>query len=290
MNHPWEYLQFKDDVDLNQGDILIPTEELTGLFQEIHPHFCDKKYIAFIITTQTCDLVRRNQVCSAKYINLAVVRYLSEALPHLINSICNPLHDSGIYTKSNKNKIRQLLERVLNQNEQKLGLFHLYPDAMVDITQRSVAFLRVNVTFRSDHYELMLKARKGGLPPPFSNKLGWLMGNLYGRVGTDDWKKNDMDSMINELLDEGQSTDLMWFDEHETNAFGNLSAHDLRDKTPKEVHDIVSKKVVKPKIKGSRRVCELVQGWLDDEDTTGNLKKLENRLINDSVLKTLFKK
>ena len=73
----WTYTDCCPEDDLEQGDIILPTEQLKSLFARVHQHFCDPKYVGFVVLTQSCDLVRRDDgVCKAKHITLAVVREL----------------------------------------------------------------------------------------------------------------------------------------------------------------------------------------------------------------------
>jgi hypothetical protein len=69
----------------------------------------------------------------------------------------------------------------------------LHPDAdSIGIGVHAVALLRVSVAVRSqEHYDLLLQCRSGRLQATFQNKLGWLVGNLYSRVGTPDWADHE---------------------------------------------------------------------------------------------------
>ena len=70
-----------ENEDLFQGDIIQPNEDVRLIFEKVHKHFIDPKYSAFLVLTQTCDLVRRNEEqCKARYINLAVIRPLEYVL------------------------------------------------------------------------------------------------------------------------------------------------------------------------------------------------------------------
>jgi hypothetical protein len=205
----WTYEKIASAGDsLMQGDILWPTDELRDLFKEIHPHFCDPEYIAFIIITQSCDLVRRDgKACRADYVNLAVVRELESCLSQFLNNACEKVA-SGAYLEHSKTQAQQLLERILNQNEQALGLFYLHPDVdATGIADYAVALLRVSVAFRAkEHYAVLQQARRGRLTPEFRSKLGWLVGNLYSRVGTRDWSddldgKKEVEELVRSLIE-----------------------------------------------------------------------------------------
>lgn len=186
----WTYDHVAKDSDLEQGDILKPTNELRRIFTEVHPHFCNEKYLGFQITTQSCDLVRRRGAPKARYINLAVIRPLRHVLPGLLSHVIRPFAP-GKFRSSQKAKAVQLLERILNQNESSIGLFFLNEDADVTIGDAAVAMLRITVAVKNDHYRELMAARTGRLAPAFQGKLGWLVGNLYNRPASPDWADHE---------------------------------------------------------------------------------------------------
>jgi hypothetical protein len=198
----WTYADFREEDDLAQGDILWPTDELRAILKEVHPHFLDAKYIAFLLTTQSCDIVRRKGECNSRYLNLAVIRGLEDVLHDILSHECECV-GQGIYTQESKFKAKQLLNRVFNQNEQALGLFYLHQDGDAGIAVASVSLLRVSVTLRVEHYDVLRRSRRGRLAPEFRGKLGWLVGNLYSRIGTKDWMETEeLQSQLERLLDE----------------------------------------------------------------------------------------
>jgi len=196
----WTYSQPELDSDLQQGDFLVPTDELREILSDVHPHFCADKYIGFVVTTQTCDLVRRGSKSpKAHYINIAAVRSLKDTAAPLFERIARPVA-KGIFLESNRVTAKEFLHRLFNQNEQALGLFYLHPDADIGLGDHSVAFLRIVIALRAEHYSKLLTARRGGLKPAFQAKLGWLVGNLYSRAATPDWSeqeggKNELDQL-----------------------------------------------------------------------------------------------
>ncbi len=197
----WTYVDnVNSDDDLRQGDILLPTDALRHLFAEVHPYFDDEKYLGFLVVTQTCDLVRDR---CAQYISVAAVRQLSAVVPGLLDTVCHPLGHSGVYNEKDRSRANDFLQRLFNQNEQRLGLFFLCADAEAGIGSDAVAFLRVSVSFQQQHYDTLRAARSGRLTEPFANKLGWLVGNLYARVGTDDWPAADLKRMVKAYLTGG---------------------------------------------------------------------------------------
>jgi hypothetical protein len=203
----WTYSQSETDSDLQQGDLLSPTDELREILKEVHPHFCDDKYIGFVVTTQTCDLVRRgNKSPKAHYINIAAVRSLKDTAAHIFERAIHPV-SNGVFRKSDRATAKDLLHRIFNQNEQALGLFYFHPDGDIGLGDHSVAFLRIAIAMRAEHYEVLLKARAGGLKPAVQAKLGWLVGNLYSRAATPDWAdyeggKGELEQLESEYLKE----------------------------------------------------------------------------------------
>ena len=153
---------------------------------QVHAHFCDEKYLGFLVVTQNCDLVKRTGRCKTHHVSLAVIRALDDLMPVLLDELCGT-GIPGVYEEESKPRACQLLERILNQNEQALGMFYLHPDSDAGIAVPSVALLRVTISFRAEHYTHLQEARVGTLELQFASKLGWLLGNLYARMATPDW-------------------------------------------------------------------------------------------------------
>ncbi|MEI8374630.1 MAG: hypothetical protein WCJ35_17530 [Planctomycetota bacterium] len=189
----WTYRSFVATDDLQQGDIVRRSPSLLEVLSEVLSHFCDERYTAFLVVTQSCDLVTRNEnVCKADYINLCVIRELEPLLPTLLEPCCGA-GIPGIFDSERRLYAEQLLKRVVNQNEQAQGLFYLHPDADVGIPTASVALLRVSIALRRDHYRMLQECRCGQLEPEYAAKLGWLTGNLYSRIATPDWEEQEKD-------------------------------------------------------------------------------------------------
>lgn len=283
----WTYDDFDAKDDLYQGDILEPSDALRGVLQTVHPHFLDPKYTAFLVITQSCDLVFRRGKCTTQYVNIAVIRPLEAMLHDLLTVTCKAI-GSGVYTKETKGVARQMLERLFNQNEQSLGLFYLHPDRSTAIDIPSISLLRVNVTLGVDHYPVLMEARRGRLSAEFRSKLGWLLGNLYSRVGTQDWYENAersemLNGLIKQYLDTAQeSYEPVWVPESWVTAAREsgipLDSFE-RDKilTALQAHKPPSAKdqVVLQTIRVLRNVMPNIEDEL--------LQKFRNRLSNDSL-------
>lgn len=192
----WSYSD-KADGDLAQGDILLPTPEMRVALDTAHKWFNDQKYLGFVVISQTCDLVRRDgSSCKTPYIEIAVVRPFRSYVLSLLRQHCDWIGDR-YFPSSDRNRANDLIDRIINQNESSLGIFYLHPESSISIAEPCIVLLRVSIAMRAhEHYDTLIAARRGRLHPEFANKLGWLCGNLYSRVGVKDWKETEEDQKI----------------------------------------------------------------------------------------------
>ena len=210
----WTYAEFDANADLAQGDIVEPADELRAVLQQVHPHFLLPKYIAFMVLSQSCDLVRRPGH-RQQPIFLCVIREFDAVAKQLVQLFCGS-DIPGIFRNDSRVEGRRFIERVINQNEQAIGLFYLHTDADAGIARPSVAMLRIGICLRAEHYDKLVAARRGRLRSEFQAKLGWLTGNLYSRIGTEDWSESEdrrkqQRKMIDEILD--GLPDTVWWTE-----------------------------------------------------------------------------
>lgn len=289
----WTYAAVTPDADLVQGDILAPTEALRAVFKEVHPHFLDPKYTGFLVTTQSCDMARRGGSCSTRYLTIAVVRQLEDVLHDFLAHVCKPVA-ARVYLHESKGEANRLLQRLFNQNEQALGLFYLHKDADAGIAVPSVALLRVGVTLRVDHYQILVQSRRGRLGPEFTAKLGWLVGNLYSRVGTPDWsepqeREKQLKALIQETLDADDSeAGPLWVRESWVRAalakgieLAKLPRAELQAELEKHKPPTAKELVIE-------RAVQVVKGVIPGV-TDDQLKKINSRLNNDQLLAKAIK-
>lgn len=193
------HFTYSDNIDtasLKQGDVLKKSELLTSIISAVHPYFNSSNYQYFIILTQSCDLVKRTgSKCKSKYITIAAIRSLSDALIREAEDIATTKIErkvTQLIDEKNSTKISEFLVRLFNNNIP--DYFYLHHDVSLDFVEPSVAFLRVSIALKSDlHYDDLLKCKVLELDENFQAKLGWLVGNLYSRVGTVDWVPNNID-------------------------------------------------------------------------------------------------
>lgn len=182
------YREPASEEDLQQGDILKRTPALDEILGKYHPYYINGDYTHFLVLTQSCDLVHRETVGpKAPYVSIAAVRPLGEVLKREADKYRTNdlLRLAAVLEQSKKSQLRDFVRKLLNNNHTEF--FYLHSDPQVGL-ERSCAFLRLSVSIRSaEHYQSLSGARILSLEKEFQAKLGWLVGNLYSRVGTDDW-------------------------------------------------------------------------------------------------------
>lgn len=293
----------KSDGDhLQQGDILKKTDELNKALGEIHPHYQKDDYVWFIVLTQSCDLVRRKRdKCSSPYITIAAVRPLSVALGREANKYRNSLlRAADANSRINRTQLKQFLERLLNNNEPEY--FYLHQENSVGLVDRYCSFLRLSIAIKSDiHYEKCLTARVVSLSSTFQAKLGWLVGNMYSRVGTEDWvPDNASEADWREILETVLDDSFRWLDELKVREAAKkirkngLKIEDMDvESVRKEIENIEIKSRKEKIIDASLDVFrKFIQDFFGDAvDSAGGVdeQKLRNRLTNDPDFSSLTK-
>jgi len=269
----------------------LPSMELReNVLKPIHPYFAHQKYLAFMVTTQSCDLVLRDGKPSASYISIAPVRSLKAVWLKLTKTL--RCHMGGrFFDKKGQDQARLLFDRIVDQNETSMGLFYLHPDGKVGIGDPSVAFLRLGVALHSSHYETLRKDRTASLTPEFRAKFGWLLGNLYSRAAARDWAddeggKKEIRALKNEFIN-GKYVDEppVWVDAHKAKA-----AKQAKIDFDREVPDVEAEIET---LTAKRRLDEVVdramvqiQGVLHPPH--GQVDELRRRLAKDTTLRSLI--
>lgn len=142
-------------------------------------------------------------MCKTPYITLAAVRDYSDFLERTLVSNKMAENYNGILLVDEKAKVRvtQLIERIYNNTES--DYFFLYKEDALDFPKSMVVYLKVSIALKSKmHYEECLKAKKLELSDEFKAKLGWLVGNMYSRVGTTDWESKMSDKARKQMIDD----------------------------------------------------------------------------------------
>lgn len=269
--------------DLQQGDVLKRTPALDEVILQYHPYYQKKvDYTHFLVLTQSCDLVRRQTGCGAPYIALSVIRPLNVALTREALAYQNKvLLRADALSKRNRGRMEMFVRRLLNNNEPEY--FYLHEENSAGLSS-SCAFLRLAISIRSDeHYAKCQEARILTLNDEFRPKLGWLMGNIFARVGTADWHTDDLDKEVRSLLD----SNIIWLDEEKIKA-ARLTEEEVEKMTPEEIRTRIAA-TMPPKRKDQvidAVVTELLNGAYI---TQAQVEKLKLALANAPTIASQFK-
>lgn len=193
----WTYKE-KSDAPLEQGDILEKTDYLiTEVLQKYHPYYASHKdNDFFIVLTQSCDLVIRNGECKAPYITLAPVRPLRVIIEREFHTqLYNLKPNSQPFGSIRlRDSYKDFLSKLFNNNDQKYFFIREQQDK--SIAEDMCAITALSISIKNEHYSECLKARILQLDDTFQAKLGWLVGQQYSRVGTQDWPEGELNKKI----------------------------------------------------------------------------------------------
>jgi hypothetical protein len=282
-----------DKSELLQGDILKRTPQIEEMLQTVHPHYCKEDYCFLIVLTQSCDLVRRGGICKARYISLAAVRPLSLVFQReLEKAQRDPLERKGRFCDAAKKpQIKQFLERLFNNNEPEY--FYLHDDPTTEVKNEPYcAFLKLSIAIKSDnHYDSCLDAKVLQLQEAFRHKLGWLVGNMYSRVDTEDWvpkahTREEFDSMIDQVL---EGTCIWINSEHRAKLLKSLKALDIENlqmEQVREQYEVIKKAAPKKKDILLDRLGEIMRELGAEPEL---IRKTKTRLQSDPEVATVIK-
>jgi hypothetical protein len=280
---------------LLQGDVLRKSEQIRGLLQQVHPHYLKEDYTHFIVLTQSCDLVRRrvgtkSPVCGARYITVAAVRPLEVVLRRYIERFQDELAiAAGVCGRRSRDAVKRFVEHLLNNNDR--DFFYLHEEPGYGFPESSCAFLQLSISIRAyEHYEECLEARIMSLDPVFRAKLGWMTGNIYSRIGTDDWvpgfrTKEEFGATVEEMLD----LHCKWVDDKKIKEAAKQIDEGTRQKGSEAIRSYIEELPVKNrKQEAIARILELLEEL--KITSPGDEAKVRRLLENDSALTTLIPK
>jgi hypothetical protein len=206
-------------------------------------------------------LVRR-PTPKSRYINLAAVRPVEYAL-HIEASKHQQDWQRATRSISGriKNKLLEFLGRLLNNNEP--GYFYLHEDQGLGLAGNNCAFLALSVPLRVAHYDRCLDAKLAELTEPFQAKLGWLVGDMFSRVGTAEWDDEIPDKSLGAATGEILDKTLVTIDDNrireamrtlrKEGGFDEMSAEDV-------LQYVRSVKIVKKSTQFRQKAVEVLRG------------------------------
>lgn len=286
------------NTDLSQGDVLQRNPDLDEIIDEVHPQYKDQKNTHFLVLTQSCDLVRReSKQCKARYVSIAAVRKLSSVYERELGNkkIFSYENLPLIADTKSKTKLDQFLEKLFNNNEP--DYFFLAKEPEAGFPSHSCAFLRLSIALKAEaHYQTLLGCRILQLKEPFQAKLGWLVGQLYSRVGTQDWPPKELRKQIKET----HSKEAVWIEPRYVRKLTELVEDKVTNHGESSLEDVEIEKLVKQIPKHKEEVLEKMidiigstiifsklksGGHLSEKD----LLKLKNALSGDQELTALLR-
>jgi hypothetical protein len=278
---------------LQQGDVLRRSEGLKQILEEIHKYYSIKDdYTHFLVLTQTCDLVRRRgEPCKARYITLAAVRPLTLVVEREVQKYQDHViaQRANVCSNRYRQKLHDFVERLLNNNEPEY--FYLHPEPTLQFPYASCAFLRLSISIKIEHYDRCVEARLLSLTDVFQAKLGWLVGNVYSRVGTDEWvpkyvNQGEFTKSIRQILEAGYR----WVDDSKLKAAIEQMREDPQTKSMQELRDFIGTVQVKTH---REMIVEAITEELQKIGTIASADdktKFLTRLGNNEIFKTASKK
>ncbi len=193
------------DENLCQGDILDRHPELIKYLESKFPSFIKiKNQKFFIILTQSCDLVERDKgKPKSPYITIASVKPVEEAILSEARKYQEWWQVPYNLIPSNKyDKLIMFTESLIDNNIQ--NYFYIHQDLSLNISGHNCAFLAESISMNIESYKICKKARLAHLKETFRAKLGWLVGSMYNRVGTQEYDqeygKNEARKHANRLM------------------------------------------------------------------------------------------
>ena len=227
------HFTYNDTVDkssLKQGDILAKSEELRAHLKKYHAYYADSDdYSHFQVLTQTCDLERRSpsSKCKSPYITIAAVRPLETViLRHIEKSVA--IDGMHCCSTSSKAKLTDEVKRIINNNAKDYFFLKGSPSPNEGLTDDSCTFLHLSIAIRAhEQYDMCLKAKVLELNEAFRAKLGWMVGNLYSRVGTVDYVPGALpdNAQFEKYIDTTLDQHVIWVDKDLFTEFRKLSGN-----------------------------------------------------------------
>lgn len=200
----WNHFIYKQQQSkfLEQGDVLKKTGDLVALLEKYHPHYAQHPENRFFaILTQSCDLVVRDGTCNARYVTLAPVRSLAHVVEKEFRQQLTSKEGAPAYGSFRvKADVERFLARLFNNNES--AYFFFDSEALAGITEPMCALLELPIALKIEHASIFNAAKIIGINDAFQAKLGWLLGQLYSRVGTQDYPEIELDEKVERVVDE----------------------------------------------------------------------------------------
>jgi hypothetical protein len=181
-------------------------------------------------------------------------------------------------------KILEFLRRLHNNNDKELFYLHEQPD--MGLPESCCAFLRLSIALLPAHYDICMQARLLSLTDVFQAKLGWLVGNIYSRVGTADWvpdylKKEEFESYLSGIVDREIRFFAREQAEEASKTIEALNIDEARKYIASVQYKTASDRLIESIVGHARRLLNVTDDQL--------LRRFESRLRSDPTLSATAK-
>jgi len=192
----------------------------TLTFSQMYPKVRLKNISYAIVLSQTCDLVEEGtRTIKTPYVQVGLLEpaevYFTEEFIEEFKKVVSRnttelnLGADGKHRFLNEEKITLWIEEKLLKIFQNNNPFYYF----ITIKQgKTLRLFNVNLSktfsLRGKHHKAMRNASKYQLKPFFENKLGWKLAEIYGRVGTPDYKAaeiNKLSSILSKKVEKAVS-------------------------------------------------------------------------------------
>jgi len=278
--------------ELLQGDILSRTPELDAVINEVHPHYTNREYTHFQVITQSCDLVPRKGKCKARYITIAAVRSLEAVITRELEKLAGRKFaievEGEVYCSEKvKDELKGFLKKIYNN--QSKDFFYLNSAPNYSLESDSCTFLPLSIAIKADlHFQTCLSSKILQLEENFQSRLGWMVGNLYSRVGTKDFVPSGLpnNEEFNKLIDTRLKNHFSWVKEKDFPIYLNNSSEP--EVTLKTIESKIEEEKERRVKMGVDEIVRLLKLELKIEPDIE--KKFVNRLSSSALLVSRFSK
>lgn len=289
------YREAVEGNSLLQGDVLKVQGQFNNYFKQFYPEvsFLDHEDQYVMVLTQSCDLVKSHKrKPKVSHVNVCLIRTLRSLVRALISEEIKPLSIAGnnILEREANDQLKDKISKLLNNSDQKLNFFL---PMQSPFTEDMVAMIPLSFSFRIEHYDLLTQNKVLTLKPEFQAKVGYIISELYGRVGTPDlsdfgWNDKNVRDHINALLHDlnliqvPDSGFLRYIKENWND--GSASIHELIEKCDaKNIAD--SFQSIKNELKQNVKT-QLIR-LFEDKEKIDTLKAMEKKDLAKEIISIL---
>jgi len=194
-----------DKQSLYQGDIIFIDAAIRSNLKALCQGKIMKAEFA-IVLTQSCDLVKRSEFgnkCKAQLIHMGLLSIFDEYFIENLSKYCEKglFEDKvRIIDQGNAQKLQNSLERLFNNNIN--DYFFIPEDNGQGLASHYIVDIRDQCLISFDFFEDIIRNKRCELEEIYRAKLGYMISQLFSRIGTKDWNKQELENTIKVLISE----------------------------------------------------------------------------------------